>query len=268
VRLIGHKGADAIRPGNTIESFEAAVEAGVDMIELDVLRPRGDFESPEDWRNARACPMPNPSGPLLVAHDWGDAKRRDPLRLDEVLDAFTAPPLDGVQIDLDLKIAGREDEVVAALRERRLIERTSISTQETPSLVECRRLEPALRTGWTVPRVTRDWNSIPWAKPLVLAALVSLRRRLPGILRRRAPELGVKWIWAYHPVITRRLVDACHDLGLELIAWTVDELEPMRRLAALGVDGICSNDPRLFAALPAQAGSGRPGTRVTPRSSK
>ena len=40
--LVGHKGADSIRPGNTIESFEAAVEAGVDTIELDVLRPRED----------------------------------------------------------------------------------------------------------------------------------------------------------------------------------------------------------------------------------
>ncbi len=52
------------------------------------------------------------------------------MELDAALDAFLAPPLDRVQIDLDLKIAGREDEVVDALRERGLIERASISTQE------------------------------------------------------------------------------------------------------------------------------------------
>jgi glycerophosphoryl diester phosphodiesterase len=249
MRLIGHKGADSIRPGNTIESFEAAVEAGVDMIELDVLRPRSDFAEHDEWRRAHAGPVADPGGPLLVAHDWGDARRRDPLQLDEVLNAFRVPPLDGVQIDLDLKLAGREDEVVAGLRERDLVERAAISTMEESSLHELRRLEPALRIGWTVPRIRRDWNSIPWAKPLVLAGLISLRRRLPGLVLRRAPQLRVGSIWAYHPVVTSRLVRACQDAGLELIAWTVDDLERMRTLANLGVDGICTNDPRLFAEL-------------------
>jgi glycerophosphoryl diester phosphodiesterase len=78
---------------------------------------------------------------------------------------------------------------------------------------------------------------------------VSLRARLPSVVRRRAPELGVTSIWAYHPVVTRRLVDACHEIGLELVAWTVDEVPRMRSLAALGVDGICTNDPRLFDRL-------------------
>ena len=50
---IGHKGADALAPGNTLESFAAAVEAGVDAIEFDVLRPRDDFGEAEDWRRAR-----------------------------------------------------------------------------------------------------------------------------------------------------------------------------------------------------------------------
>ena len=89
--------------------------AGVEMIELDVLRPRSEFRDGADWRRAAAGPVAEGAPPLLVAHDWGDAARREPLTLDEVLDAFTRAPLDGVEIDCDLKIAGREDEVVAAL---------------------------------------------------------------------------------------------------------------------------------------------------------
>lgn len=246
---VGHKGADSIRPGNTIESFEAAVEAGVDMIELDVLRPRSDFARAEDWKRAQGGAVEEPGGPLLIAHDWGDAARRDPLTLAEGLDAFASAPLDGVRIDLDLKIAGREDEVVEALRERGLIARAAVSTMEVSSLRALRALAQDLPLGWTVPLIRRDWSSVPWAKPLVFAALVSLRRRLPGIVRRRAGELGVRSLWAYHPVITRRLVSACRDAGLQLVAWTVDDLEHMRRLAALGVDGICTNDPRLFSEL-------------------
>ena len=98
---------------------------------------------------------------LLVAHDWGDAARREPLTLDEALDAFTRAPLDRVEIDCDLKIAGREDEVVAALAERGLVERASISTMEVSSLRVLRGLDSGLRLGWTVPKVTRDWNSMP-----------------------------------------------------------------------------------------------------------
>jgi glycerophosphoryl diester phosphodiesterase len=269
MRLIGHKGADAIAPGNTLESFAAAVEVGVDMIEIDVLRPRSDFERAADWTAAAAGPVASPSGPLLVAHDWGDARRRDPLQLDAVLDAFLAPPLDQVQVNVDLKVAGREDEVAAALRERDLIERASISTQEVGSLIEFRRLEPELRIGWTLPRTTKDWNSKLWAKPLIVGALVTLRRRLPGVVRRRAPELGVGALWAYHLAISERLLAACREVGIELIAWTVDDAERMRELAELGVDGICTNDPRLFAdlGLVTQV-SGRPGTRSTPRASK
>jgi glycerophosphoryl diester phosphodiesterase len=249
LKRIGHKGADAIRPGNTLESFAAAVEAGVDMIELDVLRPRAEFINGGDWRRAAAGPVDAGAPPLLIAHDWGDAKRREPHTLAEVLDAFTRPPLDGVEVDCDLKIAGREDEVVEALRERGLFERAMVSTMEVHSLRALRELAPELRRGWTMPRIRRDWSALPWARPLVASGLVSLRARLPGIIRRRAPALGVQAIWAYHPVITRRLAAACRAAGVELIAWTVDDLDRMRRLAALGVDGICTNDPRLFVEL-------------------
>ena len=251
VKRIGHKGADLIRPGNTLESFEAAVDAGAEMIELDVLRPKAEFRDGADWRRATAGPAPAADGapPLLVAHDWGDAARRSPMRFDEAMDAFARPPLDGVAIDLDLKIAGRENEVVAALGERNLVNRASISTMEVSSLAALKELDSGVVTGWTLPKVTRDWNSMPWARPLVAGALISMRARLPGVVRRSAPELGVSAIWAYHPVVTQRLVDQCHEQGLELIAWTVDELPRMRTLAALDVDGICTNDPRLFDRL-------------------
>ena len=46
MRRIGHKGADALVPGNTLASFEAAAKAGVSMIEFDVLRPRSTSTPP------------------------------------------------------------------------------------------------------------------------------------------------------------------------------------------------------------------------------
>jgi glycerophosphoryl diester phosphodiesterase len=239
LRRVGHKGADKIRPGNTLASFAAAVEAGVDTIELDVLwRRDGKPSLPAAERTA-----------LVVAHDWHDAERRTPLTLAATLDAFTQPPLDGVEIDLDLKLPGREAEIVDALRERDLVARAMTSTMELSSLARLRELEPGLRRGWTYPKVTKDWNSKPWARPLVLGAMIAMRRRLPRLAAEALPELGVEAMWVYHPLITARLAAVTREAGIELIAWTVDEATAMRRLVKLGVNGICSNDPRLFAEL-------------------
>ncbi|HYP55066.1 MAG TPA: glycerophosphodiester phosphodiesterase [Solirubrobacterales bacterium] len=237
--LVGHKGADLVRPGNTVPSFEAAVEAGVDVIELDVLWTRDGHPAIEAERRS----------PLLVAHDWHDAERRQPLTLAEGLDAFTAPPLDRVQIDLDIKLAGREPEIVEALRERELLERAMISTMELSSLARIGELEPRLRRGWTYPKVTRDWASKRWARGPMLAGLIAMRRRLPAIARRALPEMGVQAMWVYHPIVTPRLARASREAGVDLIAWTVDDLARMRKLVEDGVTGLCSNDPRLFARL-------------------
>ena len=256
VRRVGHKGADALVPGNTIESFEAAVAAGVDMIELDVVRPSDDFPDGADWRKAQAGPG-RASGPLLVAHDWRDAARRNPLTLAEALDAFTRPPLDRVEVDCDLKLAGREDEVVAALDQRGLVERAMVSTMEIPSLLELRELAPALRRGWTFPRITRAWDRKRWARPVVAAWLVTMRRRLPALAARRLPALGVADMWIYEPLATARLATVCEAAGVELIAWTVDDPTRISALQAMGVHGICTNDPRLLNGARGP-GDGRP----------
>jgi glycerophosphoryl diester phosphodiesterase len=228
---VGHKGADSIVPGNTIESFEKGVELGVDVIELDVLRLR------------------NANSPLVIAHDWHDAGRREPLTLAEALDAFLQPPLDRVEIDLDVKLPGREEEIVAAVRERDLLGRAMISTMELSTLAKVRELEPGLRRGWTYPKVTKDWASKRWAKAPMLGALAWMRQRLPGLAARELPRMEVEAMWVYHPLISPRLARIAKLARVELIAWTVDDPRRMQRLVAAGVTGICSNDPRLFERL-------------------
>ncbi len=223
---IGHKGADAIEPGNTLESFDAAVELGVDMIELDVLRLK--------------------EGKLVVAHDADDAMMRRPLGLLDALDAFLEPPLDQVAINFDLKKAGREAEFAGAIAGHGLIDRCSVSSMEMESLIKLRSLEPDLRLGWTYPKSTKDWTSLPWAGAAVSAGLAALRRGSHRIVPDRAVEMDVDSVWVYDPVITPRLIESLAEFGIEVIAWTVDDRERMEELIAMGVGGICSNDPRLF----------------------
>lgn len=246
---IGHKGADAIEPGNTLESFAVAVAAGVDVVEFDVLRPQSDFPSGSDWRRGGAGPAAG-GDPLVIAHDWAAARRSGQLTLDQALDAFTRPPLDRVRFDLDLKMTGREDEVVAALVERDLGERAMISTMEVSSIAWLREAAPGVDRGWTVPKVSKDWSRSRALRPLFLAGSATFRARLPRIVSRRAPELGAWAVWVFHGLITSRLIESAHAANVKVIAWTVDDPVRITGLSALGVDGICSNNPRLLLEAP------------------
>ncbi len=233
---IGHKGADALVPGNTVASFKKAVEVGVDLIEFDVLwLDDGRPESPPDERS-----------PLVVAHDWPAAAANPRLTLDDALAAFTRAPLEKVAINLDVKLPGREDELVEAVRRHGLLDRTMVSTMELSTVRRVGELEPAIGRGWTVPRVTRDWTAKPWLKPAVLAGVAAMRRRLPGDVSRRLPELGVQSVWAFQGVVTPRLIEATTAAGVALNVWTVDTAEGIARFREMGVSGVCSNDPRLL----------------------
>jgi glycerophosphoryl diester phosphodiesterase len=237
MRLVGHKGADLIAPGNTLESFRAAAAVGVDTIEFDVL-----------WLPDAELP-PEQRAPLTVAHDWEDAASRTPLTLTEALDAFLEPPLDKVEIDLDIKLPGREEEFVEALRERGLIDRAMISTMEMHTLKRVLELEPNLRRGWTFPKTSRDWTRRPWVRPALRVALAGMRLQLPGLAAEKLPKFGVFAMWVYHPLVSERLARICKRAGVELIAWTVDDDARMRKLVEMGVDGLVSNDPRLYQRL-------------------
>jgi glycerophosphoryl diester phosphodiesterase len=234
-RRIGHKGADAVTPGNTIDSFIAAVDLDVDMIELDVLRDR--------------------EGRLVIAHDYQDALSRRPLALVDALDAFLDPPLDEVEINCDLKLPGREAELAGALAGHGLLERSMVSTMEVESLMKLRKLEPDLRLGWTYPKTRRDWTQYRWMTPALKAGIAAIRRRFPSELEARAGTLGIDAVWAYHQIITPKLVEAAEAVNVELIAWTVDDAARIRDLLDMGVHGICTNDPRLFAEVEAPEAS-------------
>lgn len=228
---IGHKGAAAIAPGNTIESFDAALEHGVDMIEFDVLSERADG-----------------GGRLLVAHDFQDMRSRSPLTLERALEHLAGPAFAGIELDLDMKLPGYELRVLDALRELDLVDRTLLSGMYPSSLARVRAAEPALRLGWSVPRVRRDYTSDMLTAIPALAMLTGYRALLP---RRAAAALRARTvdaIMAHWRVVTPALARAISRAGGELYVWTVDDPHRIERLTALGVSGIITNDPRLFGA--------------------
>jgi glycerophosphoryl diester phosphodiesterase len=225
VKRVGHKGADLVAPGNTIASFEAALAAGVDMIEFDVLRLR--------------------DGRLVLAHDYADATRREPPTLEEGLEHFATDAYAGVELDVDLKLPGYEGEVVEALRRHGLAERSLVSSTYLESMDRLGDLAPGIRRGWSIPRARRDYT-----KSLLAPAAYALMRVIRARLPRRAGAMlragRFEAVMAHWLLVSPRLVEAVRGAGGQLYVWTVDDARRIERMSALGVDGVITNDPRLF----------------------
>ncbi|MGA7396216.1 MAG: glycerophosphodiester phosphodiesterase, partial [Solirubrobacterales bacterium] len=135
----------------------------------------------------------------------------------------------------------------ALIRKHDLTDRTTISTMEISVVKAMAHLAPDLSLGWTVPKVTRDWLSKPvWMKPALLAGLASVRARMPRQVRRGIEELQVESLWAFYGVVSPGLVRVTRDAGVRLNVWTIDDPLIIEKMVDLGVDGICSNDPRLL----------------------
>ena len=230
-RRVGHKGAAHIEPGNTLASFDAALRQGVDMIELDVISENADG-----------------SGRLLVAHDFDDIRARTPLAFGEALEHLAGEAFAGVELDVDVKLPGYELAVLEQLRALELVPRTLISGMFPDSLARVRAAEPSLRLGWSVPRVRRDYTTDLLTAIPALAILTGYRATLPRRARAALTEGRVDAIMAHWRVVSAALVRAVADGGGELYVWTVDDARMIAKLTDMGVDGIITNDPRLFAA--------------------
>jgi glycerophosphoryl diester phosphodiesterase len=212
-KRIGHGGASAIAPANTLASFDAARQVGVDMIEFDV----------RSWR-----------GELVLAHTVLDARLGRSVRLQDALDHLAARAFDGIELNVDVKHVGCERALLDELRQAELLERTLISSQVPAVLDRVRELEPDARVGISVggriARLSRRWNG--WREQ-VLAGVAACR-----------------WdaLMAQHRLIDADLLEAVATRGGRLYAWTVNERAAIESLRGLGVHGITTADPRLFAA--------------------
>jgi glycerophosphoryl diester phosphodiesterase len=210
---IGHGGASALARANTLESFDAAREIGVDMVEFDV----------------RAC-----RGELVLAHTILDARRGGNVRLHEALSHLAGRRFAGIELNVDLKHAGVEAALLEGLRRFGLLERTLISSQVPAVLNRVRANDSHVRLGISIggrlARLSRRWRD--WRHAV-----------LAGLTYRRWDAL-----MAQHRLIDADLLDAVSARKGRLYAWTVNEREAIHALRTLGVHGITTADPRLFHA--------------------
>ena len=219
---IGHRGAAALAPANTIEAVEAALAVGVDAVEVDIF-----------WRDS-----------LVIGHSRRELGI-EPVSADAMF-GFLAERAPEVGVLTDLKLAERERELVEVLRRHGLVERTVACTSDAGVLRRLRELEPSLARSRTNPRgrvyIGGRRTHVPVAGPMVWMLRQTLPLRIPALVR----EVDASAMTLSRRVVTRAAVERCHELGVAVLVWTVNNRALATRLNQLGVDGIITDDPHIL----------------------
>jgi len=209
---IAHRGASALKTENTFEAFALAIKMGSKWFETDVQRTQ--------------------DGVLVLYHDFSLRGRAIPetvypgsglTRLDELLDIL---PHDGI-LNIEIKeeppylYPGIAAQILALLDtyELGIRGRILISSFHYPVLQEVRALDKDIKIGV----LTRKFD---------LSQVLAVNAYSVNINKNR---------------VTADIVKACHENGLKVLVYTVNDKEEAKRMEAMGVDGIFSDFPDILA---------------------
>jgi len=216
---VGHRGAAAYEPENTLRSFGRAIELGVDAVELDVRQTR--------------------DGEIVVIHNAEVDKTTDgsglvgELTLEEIKRFVTEKgervPTFGEALDfidrkvkvlVELKEPGIEDKVLGLIRERGLLDNVVLISFHEDALRRVRELDSTVETG-----------------------LIYVRHRDPV---GAALELKARYLLPLYRFTHSANVRKAHENGLKVIVWTINKKEEVAKYIEKGVDGIASDRPDIL----------------------
>jgi glycerophosphoryl diester phosphodiesterase len=216
---IGHRGARAYEPENTLRSFKKALEIGVNAVELDVRKTRDNQ--------------------LVVIHD-ADVKRTtdgkglvSDLTVKEIKE-FTAekgekiPTLKEaldfldkkVKILIESKEEGVDEKVLSLVREGGLQKNVVIVSFSEEALRKVRKLDKEVETG-----------------------LIYVKHKNPV---KAALDIEASYLLPLYRFTHSSNVQKAHENGLKVIVWTVNKPEEVAEYAKKGVDGIASDRPDIL----------------------
>lgn len=249
-RLFGHRGSAGHHPENTLPSFQAAVDAGLTYLELDVWGTKdGHIVVHHDETAWRTCGVPRRIPEMTLAQikaldaGWGfspDGGRTHPFRgrgvaiptLEELFQAFPevffnieikqqAPPVEDLAMAV-IRREGKEDAVLLAAEKDAVMARLRPACGEIPTSLSYREL--AAFFAWVEKGCRGEY-------------------RAPGA------ALQIPRTYGGRTLVTPEAVQAAHAAGMEMHVWTVNDPEEMKSLLEMGVDGIMTDFPQLLAEV-------------------
>jgi glycerophosphoryl diester phosphodiesterase len=237
--VVAHRGASGHAPENTLAAFRRAVELGAQFIETDLQITRdARVVAIHDLTLDRTT---NGHGPVyqqtlkeiraLDAGKWFASSPPESFageRIPTLKEIFQFAVERDVNFYLELKSGanwGVEHAVVAAMRELNAIARVVILSFDPSTLDSVYRLDETIMTGFLCEIPSND-------------------------LVERSVQVGARQLAPRGDLVTPALVEKAHNAGLQVVTWTINEPEQMRRLIEAGVDGIMTDYPdRLVEVL-------------------
>ena len=240
---IAHRGASAYAPENTLAAFRLALEMGADGFELDVMLSADGHlvvihDDTVDRTTSGSGPVRRKTLAELRALDAGarfDAGFTGE-RIPTLQEVFDLVAENRAFVNVEIKTQsprgdGLEEKLVALIRRYGLEERLLVSSFNPFALWRMRRLAPDLPLALLYAEDLRVHLRNRW-----FAFLSHPDALNPSF--RMATQEHVRWV---------------KSRGYRLYVWTVDEESEMRRLIALGVDGIITNKPDLLQQVLARS---------------
>jgi glycerophosphoryl diester phosphodiesterase len=214
---VGHRGARAYEIENTLESFQKAIELGVNAIELDVQKSK--------------------DGKLIIIHDDNlkkvfskdvfvnqatlkELKQSTENKIPTLEEALKTIDRKVEKILIELKEVGYEKKVLEIVKKEKLKDRVIIISFHEQALSNVRKLDKEIETGLIYSKY----------KNPVDAAL----------------QLNAQYLVPLYRFTHTRDVEKAHKNNLKVIVWTINTKQEVKEYIAKGVDGIASDKPDIF----------------------
>lgn len=206
-----------LEPENTLRSFVAAEQGGLDVIELDLhLSKDGALVVMHDADVDRTT---DGTGPI-AERTLGELRTLDAGRgervpvFEEVLDAVRSP------IQAEIKDLAAARALAEVMHRRNLVERVEVSSFHDEAIAEIARLVPGVRTALIASRFGPD-------------------------VVERATEAGAETVCLNIRRLTLEVVEAARKADLRIIGWVVNTQDQLRLVRALGLDGATTDYPEI-----------------------
>ncbi|MGQ5634890.1 MULTISPECIES: glycerophosphodiester phosphodiesterase [unclassified Streptomyces] len=214
---IGHRGVMGVEPENTLRSFVAAQDAGLDVIELDLhLSKDGALVVMHDDEVDRTTdgtgPIADKTLAELRALDAGRGERVPVF--EEVLEAVRTP------LQAEIKDAAAARALAAVMHDRDLVGRVEVSSFHDDAIAEITRLVPGVRTALIASRYGTD-------------------------VVERAVAVGAATVCLNIRRLTLEVVEHARGSGLRIIGWVVNTQDHLRLVRALELDGATTDFPQI-----------------------
>jgi len=247
VEVHGHRGARAVRPENSLPAFTYAIEAGVDVLELDLAVTKDNVlvVSHDPRMNETFCSGPKGAKrviremTLAEVRQWDCGAKANPaFPKQTAMPGTKVPTLDEVlglaskgrfHFNIETKIFAKEPDLTPspeefarllaeALTKHNLVDRTIVQSFDFRTLHAMKRLLPRVRLSALYAGTPRDFVAI-------------------------ANEAGASIVSPYHTLVTAAQVEKAHAAGLQVVPWTANTPADWDRLPRAKVDAIITDDP-------------------------